>query len=352
MTPQIWQEKCAEIKARHGAAAASAATLADLEKAETECLGRKGELTELLKTLKDFPLEDKKRLGPAGNALKEELAGLFAGRRDSLSRAELDARLSSVAEDLTLPPYPFPKGHRHPLTVITDSMTGILMRMGFAWADGPYIENEHHNFDALNVVPHHPARDMHDTFYVRPAAGHEADERLLLRTHTSSVQIRYMRGRKPPVRIISPGRAFRSDRIDASHSPVFHQLEGLCVDEGVSLADLKTTLTQFYTALFRQKVDIRFRPSYFPFVEPGVEVDFSCVFCKGKGCPVCKRSGWVEVGGAGVVHPNVLKAVGIDPEKYGGYAFGLGIERTAMLLYGINDIRAFYENDLRVLSQF
>ena len=349
MNPTDWQGECSRIREHFLSKASQAADAAALEALKVQCLGRKGELTELLKALKDFPLEDKKVLGPEGNALKQELTALFDNRAAALEAGELDAKLLAETADVSLPAYPFPSGRLHPLNLAMRRMAGLLQQLGFAWADGPFLETEHYNFDALNIPQHHPARAMQDTFYLN---GPCHDKRLL-RTHTSSVQIRHMEGNKPPLRIISPGRVFRSDALDASHSPVFHQIEGFYVDKAVSMADLKGTLTSFMRGLFGPQAKIRFRPSYFPFVEPGVEVDATCRFCKaGQRCPVCKGTGWIEMGGAGMIHPNVLNAVGIDPEQWSGFAFGMGVERLAMLDFGVSDIRAFYENDVRVLKQF
>ncbi|MDD2774099.1 MAG: phenylalanine--tRNA ligase subunit alpha [Elusimicrobiales bacterium] len=350
MTLKEWEEKCADIKARFSDAISAVAAPGGLDALKVSFLGRAGELTLLLKSLKDFPLEERKTLGAAGNALKTELTAIFDAKAAVLGRAALEADLQKSSADLTLPPYPFPRGRVHPLTMALREMTGILSRMGFARAEGPCVETEFNNFGALNFPEDHPAREMHDTLYVKTAPG---ADKLLLRTHTSPVQIRYMLSHKPPLRVMAPGRCFRNDAMDASHSPVFHQIEGLYVDKNVGLSDLKATLTQFMTALFKKEAEIRFRPSFFPFVEPGVEVDVKCVFCGGVGqCSVCKSTGWIEMLGAGVVHPNVLKSVGMDPEIWSGFAFGMGIERLAMLMYGIKDIRAFYENDIRVLSQF
>jgi len=347
MTRAEWEEKCAQIRAHFAESAASADTVEKLEEAKVRCLGRNGELTNLLKVLKDFPIEDRKQLGQLGNVVKTELTAIFDSKQNTLAAAALSLELNKVSADLTLDGFPFPQGRLHPLTLAMREMTGILSRMGFAWADGPHIDTDFNNFAALNFPENHPARDMHDTVYVK------ADGNPLLRTHTSPVQIRYMTGKTPPLRVMAPGRVFRVDAMDAGHSPVFHQIEGFYVDKNVSMADLKATLTQFMGALFGSKAEVRFRPSFFPFVEPGTEVDLKCVFCGGKGqCPVCKSTGWIEMLGAGVIHPNVLKSVGIDHEKWSGFAFGMGAERLAMLKFGVNDIRAFYENDIRVLSQF
>ncbi|MFA5162020.1 MAG: phenylalanine--tRNA ligase subunit alpha [Elusimicrobiales bacterium] len=348
MTRDEWERECSRIVNGFSEAADAAGTAEGLEAAKVRFLGRNGEFTNLLKTLKDFPIEERKSLGQLGNAAKNNLTAKLEGREKHLAGAALESELGKVSADLSLDGFPFPQGRLHPLTLALREMTGILSRMGFAWADGPHIESDFNNFGALNFPENHPARDMHDTVYVKSGG-----EPRLLRTHTSPVQIRYMAGKTPPLRVMAPGRVFRMDAIDAGHSPVFHQIEGFYVDKTAGMADLKATLIQFMGALFGAKAEVRFRPSYFPFVEPGVEVDLKCVFCGGKTqCPVCKSTGWIEMLGAGVIHPNVLKAVKIDPEQWGGFAFGMGVERLAMLRYGINDIRVFYENDVRVLSQF
>jgi phenylalanyl-tRNA synthetase alpha chain len=346
LTRQEWENKCSNVRSNYFDAVRSADSLDSLEKIKIESLGRKGVLTELLKALKDFSIEDKKVCGPIGNSLKNELSELIEKRELELQKQEVDKELEKVSLDLTLPPYPFEKGHLHPLTHAQKRMVSILTKLGFEWSDGPHIETEKYNFSALNIPEHHPSRDMHDTLYL------DTKDTFLMRTHTSPVQIRHMLKNKPPIRIISPGKVFRNDAVDASHTPVFHQIEGLYVAKNVSMADLKSTLTIFMNGLFGKTAHVRFRPSYFPFVEPGVEVDVNCIFCKGKGCSVCKQSGWIEMLGAGMVHPKVLRGVDIDPEEYSAYAFGIGIERLAMLMYGINDIRVFYDNDLRVIKQF
>jgi len=348
MTRQEWETSCAAIKAQFAEIVSKASSPAELETAKVQCLGRKGALTDLLKPLKDFPLEERKVLGTMGNTLKNELTDLFEAKERQLKAGALQAELSAVSTDTTLPRYPFACGRLHPLTLATRRMTDILARMGFAWADGPNAETPYYNFDALNFPPNHPAKESHDTLFIK-----HPGQQQLLRTHTSSVQIRYMSKCKPPIRIMAPGRVFRNDAMDASHSPVFNQIEGFYVDKHVSLADLKATLTAFMRGLYGPSAKVRFRPSFFPFVEPGVEVDVFCVFCGGKGyCPVCKSTGWVEMLGAGIIHPNVLRAVHIDPEVWTGFAFGMGVERLAMQMFGINDIRTFYENDLRILKQF
>ena len=342
-----WKQKCIAVEAEFKNQISAAADLDALEAARVASLGRKGALTELLKNLKDFSIEEKKEAGPLGNELKKNLEAAFETKELSLAAAKLNADLAKTNIDLTLPGAPVNAGHYHPLTIALNRMTAVLSKLGFIWADGPQIEEEKYNFDYLNIPAHHPARDMQDTFFIAGKPG------MVLRTHTSNVQTRYMEKNKPPLRIMSPGRVFRKDDIDASHSPVFNQIEGLYVDKNVSLADLKSDLTAFMKGLFGAKAEVRFRPSYFPFVEPGVEVDVKCVFCDGKSpCAFCKGTGWKEMLGAGIVHPQVLRNVGIDPEVYSGYAFGMGVERLAMMMLNIKDIRAFYENDLRILGQF
>jgi len=329
-------------------------TLRDLDGVEAfriKYLGRKdGLLTDLLRRLKDLPLEERRRWGPEANGLRAEIEGsLEARKRDLEAEAEL-ARAVGPSLDLTLPARPYPRGRLHPLTLTLERMTSILSRLGFSWAEGPLVEDDWHNFEALNIPPEHPARDLQDTYYLQGKAGRTP---LLMRTHTSPVQIRALKASTPPVRVMAPGRVFRHEAVDATHSHVFHQVEGLYVDRRVTMADLKGTLSAFMKELFGPSTRIRFRPSYFPFVEPGAEVDVSCLICGGKaqGCPVCKGTGFLEMLGAGLVHPRVLEAGGHDPAAWTGYAFGIGVERIAMMLFAVPDIRAFYENDLRLLSQ-
>jgi len=340
-----WKEKLSAV--RDSFSVSMSAKPLDAEALELRYLGRKGELALLLRDLKDIPLEERKPLGALGNAAKADLEAKLA----ELKGAAPAAAAAAPGLDLTLPGQPFPKGSLHPLTHTMNRLAEGFLKLGFTMADSPLVEDDYHNFEALNFPQYHPARDMQDTFYVdaKDAAG----KFLLLRTHTSNAQIRAMEKQEPPIRVFHTGRVFRSEAVDASHSFAFHQIEGLYVDKGVSMADLKWTVDAFMKDLFGSGVKTRFNPSYFPFVEPGAEVDMSCVFCKsGAGrCPVCKGSGWLEVMGAGLVHPNVLKSCKYDPEKWSGFAFGAGIERFAMLLYGISDMRMLYENDLRVLKQ-
>jgi len=324
---------------------AGCSTLEKLEELRVLYLGRKGQVTELLKSVSSVEPAQRPAFGASVNRLKAELSDLLDQKKQSLESASQGAARQKESLDVSLPGRKPLLGHRHPLHQIIAEMTGIFHGLGFTVAEGPDVETEFNNFDALNTPPDHPARNYQDTFYLKEGG-------LLLRTQTSPVQIRTMMSQKPPVRIIAPGRCYRRDAIDASHMPVFHQIEGLYVDRNVSLADLKATITHFARALLGPKMKIRFRPHFFPFTEPSVEYDFSCVFCQGKGCRVCKQSGWLEISGAGMVDPNVFNNVGYDPEIYSGFAWGLGVERVAMLKYGINDIRHFYSGDIRFLEQF
>lgn len=323
---------------------------AELRAVRDRYLSRKGGLVSaLLKGLGSAPAADRPRLGQLVNALKQEI------------ETALDARLQTAAQsrppkgavDITLPGRRPAIGHRHPLTIVREQVEAIFSRMGFLIIAGPELEDDYHNFEALNMPPEHPARDMQDTLYlaspVRSAAGTPAT---LLRTHTSGMQIRYMETHEPPVRVIAPGRVYRRDNFDATHSPMFSQVEGLVVDEGISLADLKGTLYAMAREMFGEDRKVRFRPSFFPYTEPSAEMDISCAACSGKGCPMCKHTGWLELLGSGMVHPYLFEAVGYDPERYTGFAFGMGIERLALLKWGVEDIRLFYENDLRFLEQF
>jgi phenylalanyl-tRNA synthetase alpha chain len=316
----------------------AAATVADLEQAKARFLGKSGALTELLKGLGKLPPEEKPKAGAAINEAKGRVEQLVASRRDAILAAELEERLAAEAVDVTLPGRRQSRGGLHPISLAQERIERLFGSMGFAVADGPEIENDFYNFTALRMFPDHPSRSMQDTFYV-------ADSDKVLRTHTSPVQIRYMQSHTPPIRIICPGRVYRVDH-DATHSPMFHQIEGLWVDEGVSLADLKGTIAQFCRAFFeRDDIEVRFRPSYFPFVEPGVEIDMEWERKDGE-------VKYLEIGGAGVVHPDVLRNGHIDPEKYSGFAFGMGLDRLAMLKYGVNDLRLFFDNDLKFLRQF
>ena len=312
-----------------------------LEEARVRHLGRKSELTQILRGLKDLSAAERASVGARANRLRETLERCYEEARGRLETAP-----AARARDVTLPGRCVPRGHEHLISQVLGEIHTIFLGMGFALAEGPEVEDDRHNFGALNMPEGHPARATTDTFYLRPD--------VLLRTHTSSVQIRVMESHKPPVRIICPGRAYRNEAVDATHHFEFHQLEGLYVDEDVSLADLKGTLDRFLKEFFGPETELRFSPSYFPFVEPGAQVEIRCFFCGGKGCSVCGplSGGWLEVLGAGMVHPNVFRAVGYDPERWTGFAFGAGIERLVMLRHGVPDIRLFYEGDVRFLHQF
>jgi len=305
-------------------------------------LGTKGIVKALMGEMKNVPADRRRDFGQVMNAFKETAEARYATLKEVMTVADA----GSTGPDATLPGDPLSVGGRHPITLMRNRIVSIFRRMGFAVAEGPEIEDDWHNFTALNLGEDHPARDMQDTFYL----SRKPD--MLLRTHTSNVQIREMQRNKPPIRIVCPGRVYRNETVSARSHCFFHQVEGLYIDEGVSFADLKQTLYSFVKEMFGEDVRVRFRPSYFPFTEPSAEMDISCMLCKGEGCAVCKRTGWLEILGCGMVHPQVLSNCGIDPEKYNGYAFGMGIERPAMLKYGITDIRLFSENDVRFLRQF
>ncbi len=322
---------------------AAARSVAALDNVRVAYLGKKGHLTQQLKALGALPAEQRPAAGQAINAAKQALSEQIEARREALQRAELDATLEAERIDITLPGRGEAPGGLHPITRTLERIESMFRAVGFDIAVGPEIEDDYHNFEALNIPADHPARAMHDTFYF--------DARHLLRTHTSPVQIRVMEENGPPVRVIAPGRVYRCDS-DLTHTPMFHQVEGLLVDEGVTFGDLKAVLDDFVKQFFEADLPVRFRPSYFPFTEPSAEVDVACMFCHGDGCRVCSNSGWLEVLGCGMVHPAVFEAAGIDAERYTGYAFGMGVERLAMLRYGVNDLRIFFENDLRFLRQF
>ena len=316
--------------------------LKNLEELRVHYLGRKGLFTGLLRQLGQVSAEDRPRLGKLANQIKEELEQKFNAKKSELASSDTGA--AGGRDDLSLPGRLAPFGRLHPVTQIMDEVCSIFVDLGFAVAEGPDVELDYYNFEALNIPQHHPARDMHDTFYI--------NDSILLRTHTSPMQIRAMEMKKPPLRMIAPGKVYRCDS-DITHTPMFHQVEGFLVDHKVSFADLKGVLTVFCQKMFDQKdIRLRFRPSFFPFTEPSAEVDIGCVICRGNGCRVCKQTGWLEILGAGMIDPEVFKMVDYDPEEFSGFAFGLGIERIAMLKYGIDDIRLFYENDLRFLNQF
>ena len=332
---------------------AQAKSARDAQTVRDRFLGRKNSVvSSWMETIAGAPVDQKKHIGRYANELKQAIEARWI---EYVAATEASARPAG-AVDVTLPGRAVPLGHRHPLTVVRDEMEEIFSRMGFAIVEGPEVEDEWHCFDALNMPAEHPARDMQDTLYlaspIAGGSGRTDDLRTLLRTHTSAMQIRYMLTHKPPIRIVVPGRVYRRDDLDLTHTPAFSQIEGLVVGEGISLADLKGTLTAFARDMFGSRSRLRLRPSFFPYTEPSAEVDISCWKCDGAGCQMCKKSGWLEILGCGMVHPAVFEAVGYDPERYTGFAWGVGIERVAILRYQVEDIRLFYENDLRFLEQF
>ena len=317
--------------------------LRSLDEVRVSFLGKKGELTTLLKSLGQMDPTERPKAGEAINQAKSAIQDAIEHRKASLANSQLEEELASGSIDITLPGRRSFLGGLHPVTQVLNRIEELFIGSGYEVVTGPEVEDEYHNFEALNIPEHHPARAMHDTFYFGDGG--------LLRTHTSPSQVRTMEKQNPPIRVICPGRVYRRDS-DLTHSPMFHQVEGLVVDEGISFADLKGTLTEFLMKFFEKELAVRFRPSYFPFTEPSAEVDVQCVNCNGKGCRVCSNTGWLEVLGSGMVHPNVLNMSGIDTEKYSGFAFGFGADRLAMLLYEVNDLRLFFESDLRFLRQF
>ena len=327
----------------------TAVTSSDIESFRLRYLSKKGLISELFEDFRNISAEHKREVGQKLNELKQ----MAQERYNALKKESESLDTGSVEDDLTRPAFPYPSGSRHPISIVRKEIIDIFSRIGFTVSEGPEIEDDNHVFTKLNFAPEHPARDMQDTFYIfRSSVEDSRPEDILLRTHTSSVQVRVMQNQKPPIRTISPGRVFRNEAISARAHCIFHQIEGLYIDEKVSFADLKQTLLFFARELYGKETKIRLRPSYFPFTEPSAEMDVSCKICGGKGCNVCKYTGWLEVLGCGMVHPNVLEACNIDSKKYTGFAFGMGIERAAMLKYQVNDLRLYFENDLRFLDQF
>ncbi len=319
-------------------------TSSDIESVRVKYLGKKSPLTEILRTMGQLSADERKELGKYANSIRDEIENLILHKTTQIKQAEKEVKLREEVIDVTEPSVQVPLGSKHPITITIDDISKIFKSMGYSIAEGPEIETVFNNFDALNSPANHPARDMTDTFYI--------SDNILLRTQTSPVQIRNIQQKSPPIKMISPGRCFRCDTPDATHSPMFHQIEGLLVDEGVTMADLKGTLDTFAKRFFGSDVRTKFRPHHFPFTEPSAEMDMTCFKCNGAGCRVCKGSGWIEILGCGMVHPNVLKVGNIDVEKYTGFAFGMGVERIAMLKYEIDDIRLMYENDMRFVGQF
>jgi phenylalanyl-tRNA synthetase alpha chain len=342
--PEVLDGQISQLRDAALARIEAAATADELESVRIEALGRKGFLANVSKEFGKLAPEERARLGKLLNAAKQELEAAYESKKKRFEQDALNARLGAEWVDLTLPAPPPRRGSLHPVTIIQTEIEDLFVSMGFTVLDGPEVESEHNNFDALNIPPHHPARDMQDTFWVAGGA--------LLRTHTSPVQVRGMRKLGPPLRMIAPGRVFRNEEVDASHEHTFYQLEGMMVDRDVSVAHLIFFMKTLLSSIFRRDVAVRLRPGYFPFVEPGFELDIQCLICGGPGCPVCKQSGWVELLPCGLVHPNVLAMSGIDPEEWNGFAFGLGLTRLAMMRYGIDDIRLLQSGDLRFLNQF
>lgn len=322
----------------------NASSVADTEEIRVRLLGKKGALTEILRSMGKLTPEERKEVGLLANNVRNEIEALLEDKFAQVKNAAREARFLLEKIDVTEPGTVRRLGVKHPLTITIEEISRVFMSMGFSIAEGPEVETVFNNFDALNSGPNHPARDLSDTFYIT--------EDTLLRTQTSPVQVRTLMAKEPPIMVISPGRCFRCDTPDATHSPMFHQVEGLMVDEGITMADLKGTLDSFARQLFGSSVRTKFRPHHFPFTEPSAEMDVSCFKCGGSGCRICKGSGWIEIMGCGMVHPNVLKVGDVDTEKYTGFAFGMGVERIAMLKYGVDDIRLFYENDMRFIDQF
>ncbi len=322
----------------------SSKTLDELERLRVEYLGKRGKMTKILRGMGQLSPEERPRIGKLANEVRDLIEGLIAENRKRMEDDLLEIKLAKETIDITIPGKKIPLGKSHPLSQALTELEEIFIGMGFQIEEGPEVETVYYNFDGLNAPPNHPSRDMSDTFYI--------NKDIVLRTQTSPVQVRTMERTSPPIRIISPGRCFRNDTPDATHSPMFHQLEGLVVDKGITLGDLKGTLEIFATRFLGKDTRIKFRPHHFPFTEPSAEVDASCFKCNGRGCSFCKSSGWIELLGAGMVHPNVLRNCGINPEIYSGFAFGMGIDRLAMLKYGVDDIRLFFENDMRFLEQF
>ena len=336
-----------QLKAISGAAAEAlrrANKLEKLEELRIQFLGKKGELTAVMKGMGKLSPEERPVIGQLANEVRSRIEQALEEKKSVLEAEVQNAKMKRERLDVTMPGRRTAEGGKHPLLTVLDDLKDIFIGMGFTIAEGPEVELDYYNFEALNIPKDHPARDTQDTFYI--------NENLVLRSQTSPVQVRTMENQKPPIRIIAPGRVYRSDAVDATHSPVFHQVEGLVVDKGITMADLKGTLEIFVKKLYGEETRLRFRPHHFPFTEPSAEVDISCFNCGGEGCSVCKGEGWIEILGCGMVHPRVLKNCGIDPEEYSGFAFGIGLERVAMFRYDVDDMRMFFENDVRFLKQF
>ena len=338
------KEQLNAIQSAAATALSTAKDLAELETLRVKYLGKKGELTAVIKGMGKLSPEERPIIGQIANEVRNFIESALEDKKTALETAAAAEKIANETIDVTMPGKRPCMGKKHPLTIVLDDLKDIFIGMGFSIVEGPDVETDYYNFEALNLPKDHPARDTQDTFYI--------DKNILLRTQTSPVQIRTMEKQKPPIRVIAPGRVYRSDAVDATHSPVFHQIEGLVIDKGITMADLKGTLEVFVHKLYGNDTRLRFRPHHFPFTEPSAEVDISCFNCGGKGCRICKGEGWIEILGCGMVHPKVLRGCGIDPEEYSGFAFGIGLERTTMFRYDIDDLRLFFENDIRFLEQF
>lgn len=338
------KEQLGAIKAEAVSQLKAAADMAELEQLRIKFLGKKGELTAVMKEMGKLSKEERPAMGKLANEVRSFVENALSEKAEALKKEAAAAKLKEETLDVTVPGKRPAYGKKHPLTTVLDDLKDVFIGMGFSIAEGPEVELDYYNFEALNIPKDHPARDTQDTFYI--------DENIVLRTQTSPVQVRVMENQKPPIRVIAPGKVFRSDTVDATHSPVFHQIEGLVVDKGITMADLKGTLEVFVKKLYGEDTKLRFRPHHFPFTEPSAEVDISCFNCGGKGCRICKGEGWIEILGCGMVHPKVLKNCDIDPEIYSGFAFGIGLERVTMFRYDIDDLRLFFENDIGFLKQF
>ncbi len=338
------KEKLNQIKSAAEAALLDANTLDALEELRVKFLGKKGELTSVMKGMGGLSAEERPVIGQLANEVRDFITCAIDTKKETLLKEAEQAKILAETIDVTIPGNKPKKGKKHPLTTVLDDLKDIFVGMGFSIADGPEVELDYYNFEALNIPKDHPARDTQDTFYI--------NDNVVLRTQTSPMQIRVMENTQPPIRIIAPGRVYRSDAVDATHSPVFHQVEGLVIDKGITMADLKGTLEVFVKKLYGEDTRLRFRPHHFPFTEPSAEVDISCFNCGGKGCNICKGEGWIEILGCGMVHPKVLKNCNIDPDVYSGFAFGIGLERITMFRYDIKDLRMYFENDVRFLDQF
>ncbi len=346
------KEQLAKIKEEALAAIQETSAAGNLDAVRVKYLGKKGELTAVLKQMGKLPAEERPAIGQIANEVRATLTDAIAAQNKVLAETALNAKLAAETVDVTIPGKKTDLGHKHPITIVIDEMKDIFTGMGFQVAEGPEVELAAYNFTKLNTEEGHPGREWTDTFYITEGRDDPKNDAVLLRSQTSPMQIRVMEAQKPPIRIIAPGRVYRKDEADATHSPMFHQIEGMVVDKGVTMADLKGTLNEVVKSLYGEEAQTRFRPHHFPFTEPSCEVDVQCFACKGKGCPVCKGEGWIEVLGAGMIHPKVLEGCGIDTEVYSGWAFGMGVERLAMMRFGINNLKLCFENDVRFLEQF